>query len=181
MGGKPKFLVLSRIRNYVYDLLEIFGLDYKEQTNNEDVKPVIDTICQFREKVRSAAREKKFQEILGFCDEIRDKSLPKIGIIIEDTPEGTRWKKGSPEDIAKEIERKAREEQVHPLVRTHPDTGRKLLYIGTHVSHVVGMERAESAALRTRRFLFAVTSGADGVTAAPSSTARRSRSSVLVS
>ena len=35
----------------------------------------------------------------------------------------------------------------HPLVRTHPATGRKNLYIGRHVSHVVGMDEEESGAL----------------------------------
>src|SRR6266566_1967999 len=35
----------------------------------------------------------------------------------------------------------------HPLVRTHPDTGRKSLYIGNHSSHVLGLPEAEGAAL----------------------------------
>jgi taurine dioxygenase len=35
----------------------------------------------------------------------------------------------------------------HPVVRTHPGTGRKILYISRHVSHFVGMPRAESDAL----------------------------------
>jgi len=35
----------------------------------------------------------------------------------------------------------------HPLVRTHPETGAKALYLGNHTSHVVGMERAEGEAL----------------------------------
>jgi len=35
----------------------------------------------------------------------------------------------------------------HPLVRTHPDTGRKSLYIGNHSTHVLGLPEAESAAL----------------------------------
>ncbi len=35
----------------------------------------------------------------------------------------------------------------HPLVRTHPDTGARGLYIGNHASHVLGMERAEGEAL----------------------------------
>ncbi|TMH28392.1 MAG: TauD/TfdA family dioxygenase [Betaproteobacteria bacterium] len=35
----------------------------------------------------------------------------------------------------------------HPLVRTHPDTGRKLLYISRHVSHIAEMPRDESDAL----------------------------------
>jgi len=35
----------------------------------------------------------------------------------------------------------------HPMVRTHPRTGRKILYISRHVSHVDGMKRAISDAL----------------------------------
>lgn len=34
---------------------------------------------------------------------------------------------------------------VHPLVRTHPETGRKSLYIGNHVHWLEGMTEAESA------------------------------------
>ena len=35
----------------------------------------------------------------------------------------------------------------HPLVRTHPETGRKALYLGNHASHIRGMPEAEGAAL----------------------------------
>jgi alpha-ketoglutarate-dependent taurine dioxygenase len=35
----------------------------------------------------------------------------------------------------------------HPLVRTHPETGRKALYLGNHASHILGMPEAEGAAL----------------------------------
>jgi alpha-ketoglutarate-dependent taurine dioxygenase len=35
----------------------------------------------------------------------------------------------------------------HPLVRTHPDTGRKSLYIGNHSTHIPGLPKAEGAAL----------------------------------
>jgi alpha-ketoglutarate-dependent taurine dioxygenase len=35
----------------------------------------------------------------------------------------------------------------HPLVRTHPDTGRKALYLGNHSSHIRGLPEAEGAAL----------------------------------
>src|SRR5215472_83693 len=35
----------------------------------------------------------------------------------------------------------------HPLVRTHPDTGSKALYLGNHASHIQGMPEAEGASL----------------------------------
>lgn len=35
----------------------------------------------------------------------------------------------------------------HPLVRTHPDTGRRILYVSRHVSHIGGLPRDESDAL----------------------------------
>ena len=35
----------------------------------------------------------------------------------------------------------------HPLVRTHPDTGRKALYLGNHAWHIRGMPEAEGTAL----------------------------------
>lgn len=35
----------------------------------------------------------------------------------------------------------------HPLVRTHPDTGAKALYLGNHASHIRGMPESEGRAL----------------------------------
>jgi alpha-ketoglutarate-dependent taurine dioxygenase len=35
----------------------------------------------------------------------------------------------------------------HPLVRTHPDTGAKALYLGNHATHIIGMPESESAML----------------------------------
>ena len=43
-------------------------------------------------------------------------------------------------------------EAEHPLVRTHPETGRKSIYISSHTQHIVGMTEAESEPLL--RFLF---------------------------
>lgn len=49
-----------------------------------------------------------------------------------------------------EEETRERPPVVHPLVRTHPDTGEKALYLGNHASHVVGMPEAEGSALLDR-------------------------------
>jgi taurine dioxygenase len=38
----------------------------------------------------------------------------------------------------------------HPAARTHPDTGRKILYISRHVSHFAGIPRGESDELLER-------------------------------
>lgn len=35
----------------------------------------------------------------------------------------------------------------HPLVRTHPETGRKSLYLGNHSTHIAGLPEAGGAAL----------------------------------
>jgi alpha-ketoglutarate-dependent 2,4-dichlorophenoxyacetate dioxygenase len=35
----------------------------------------------------------------------------------------------------------------HPVIRAHPESGRKNLYIGRHASHIIGADEAESRAL----------------------------------
>jgi alpha-ketoglutarate-dependent 2,4-dichlorophenoxyacetate dioxygenase len=41
----------------------------------------------------------------------------------------------------------SRPEVAHPLVRTHPDTGRKSLCLGNHATHIAGLPGAEGRAL----------------------------------
>ncbi|MGE0259081.1 MAG: TauD/TfdA dioxygenase family protein [Alphaproteobacteria bacterium] len=43
----------------------------------------------------------------------------------------------------------------HPLVRTHPETGRKALYIGNHATGIAGMTPAEGTALLAELLLHA--------------------------
>lgn len=44
-------------------------------------------------------------------------------------------------------EREALPPVRHPVVRTHPATGRKNLYVGRHASHIIGMDEKEGRAL----------------------------------
>ena len=62
--------------------------------------------------------------------------------------EASRGKIGSRPATAEEA--LERPPVTHPLVRTHPDTGVKTLYLGLHTSHVVGMAEAEGRALLDR-------------------------------
>ena len=48
---------------------------------------------------------------------------------------------------ATEEQKRERPPVVHPVVRTHPVTGRKSLYLGMHVSHIEGIPIAEGKAL----------------------------------
>lgn len=49
-----------------------------------------------------------------------------------------------------EAERRKAPPVEHPLVRTHPETGRKSLYVGMYASHIVGMPETEGRALLKR-------------------------------
>jgi len=49
-----------------------------------------------------------------------------------------------------DAERHAAPPVTHPLVRTHPQTGEKSLFLGMYCSHVAGMPAAESRALLDR-------------------------------
>jgi len=48
---------------------------------------------------------------------------------------------------ATEEQKRERPPVVHPIVRTHPDTRARALYMGNHCSHIVGMDEAEGRAL----------------------------------
>ena len=56
---------------------------------------------------------------------------------------------------ATEEEKRDRPPVVHPVVRTHPDSGRKALYMGTHTSHIEGMPVDEGRALLAELLEFA--------------------------
>jgi len=67
------------------------------------------------------------------------------GLMVEHSWEANRITVG--ETPATEEQKRERPPVTHPLVRTHPDTGDKALYIGTHIAHIHGLPRDESKAL----------------------------------
>jgi len=52
--------------------------------------------------------------------------------------------------LASAEEAQERPPVTHPLVRTHPDTGERCLYLGLHAAHIVGLPELEGVALLER-------------------------------
>ncbi len=67
---------------------------------------------------------------------------------VEHSWEASRRNIGEPPPS--EQQKRERPPVTHPLVRTHPDTGTKSLYLGSHTSHVIGMPEREGRALLDR-------------------------------
>lgn len=67
-----------------------------------------------------------------------------------------RWGAGRhPSDDPPAAGGEAREPVDHPLVRTHPETGCKALYLGNHASHILDLPIAEGRALLDQLLLHA--------------------------
>lgn len=80
--------VLERCLSLLKDLMAVFGIDLI--LDNDLLDEEIDTLIQEREAAR---KEKNFDR----ADEIRDQ-LRDENIILEDTPQGIRWRRGNKND-----------------------------------------------------------------------------------
>jgi len=79
-------------------------------------------------------------------DDLDEAMKAKIdGLQAEHSWKRSREKVGERPATAEEIA--AAPPVQHPIARTHPVTGRKCIYIGSHTSHIVGMDEAEGVAL----------------------------------
>uniref|UniRef100_A0A8C2EJJ7 Cysteine--tRNA ligase, cytoplasmic n=1 Tax=Cyprinus carpio TaxID=7962 RepID=A0A8C2EJJ7_CYPCA len=93
----PNRMLLQGIALYLTNMLKTFGaLEGAEPIGfpvggsgqNADlentVMPYLSVLSDFREDVRRIAREKKVTELLRLCDELRDDTLPELGVRLED-------------------------------------------------------------------------------------------------
>ncbi|XP_015769615.1 PREDICTED: cysteine--tRNA ligase, cytoplasmic-like [Acropora digitifera] len=97
----PNHQALEMIAKYLTHMLKIFGTIDEEQAigfpvagksaaeNHEDVAmPYVQLLADFRDDVRSIAREEKVSRILQACDRLRDDNLPELGVKLEDVEGG---------------------------------------------------------------------------------------------
>ena len=76
--------VVQNTTQYVRRILNIFGLELDKKPVKSNMSALLDELCNFRDKVRGFAFERKQYDLLAVTDEVRDKSMPGIGIAIED-------------------------------------------------------------------------------------------------
>lgn len=100
-------LLLRNIAMYITRLLDIFGLNSTSTSVDQDIgftrtveqgatsvnvediaMPYVEAFAQFRDAVRNIAIAAKNKDILIKCDEVRNETLPELGVRLEDQPGG---------------------------------------------------------------------------------------------
>jgi len=115
--------LLKTIALYIQSLFRIFGLltqvedigfGSKPGTDNrnteEIVMPIVTALAEFRDEIRTVARNSKDVEVLKICDRLRDDVLPNLGVRLEDRAIGepSAVKLADREVLLKEREEKKR-------------------------------------------------------------------------
>lgn len=100
-GTSLKIFLIFNIGQYIAFLTKCLGLIYKTEfieyfiMSSDDsskeaiVSPYVDVIAKFRDSIKTIASvDKDFIKILKQCDELRDETLPTLGVKIEDRGKG---------------------------------------------------------------------------------------------
>lgn len=96
----PNTYLVKSIRDYLTNLLTIFGLVFDQNTQNAMVPLVLDATTEFRDCIRRLLKDPHLKdakalrgELFKLSDHYRDVILPSIGIHLDDTPTGKGvWK-----------------------------------------------------------------------------------------
>jgi alpha-ketoglutarate-dependent 2,4-dichlorophenoxyacetate dioxygenase len=98
--------------------------------------------------------ETYFADARAAYDALPEAMKAKIeGLVAEHSIWHSRGQRGG--SVPSEEERAARPPAQHPLVRRHPGSGRKTLFIASHASHIVGWPREAGRALLDELMAFA--------------------------
>lgn len=87
-------LVAADLLSTLTSLLDTVGLDYQhneqqgEQSRRQhDPLQIANALADFRGKVKQNAQRTKSAELFKLCDEVRDVTLPPLGVVIKDLPD----------------------------------------------------------------------------------------------
>lgn len=122
-----KFIIGYSFGKYVSYILKCFGLVYdtafiesftfKENSSSSEekiVKPFLDVLVQYRDKIRSLAQNKDFKGIFDESDFLRDEILPTLGVRLKDrVKQDAIWTLEDKDELQKELqlEKKLKQEQ----------------------------------------------------------------------
>jgi len=107
--------------------------------------PSLMTVLHARE-LPPAGGDTQFANMAMAYDALPEATKQRLaGLRVTHSWAASRRRAGAPPPS--QIEMTERPPVDHPLVRTHPETGAKTLYIGNHASHIVGMPEAEGEAV----------------------------------
>uniref|UniRef100_A0A6M2DE76 Cysteine--tRNA ligase, cytoplasmic n=1 Tax=Xenopsylla cheopis TaxID=163159 RepID=A0A6M2DE76_XENCH len=113
-------MLLRRIAEYVTDIFHIFGaikgprggIGFPLSASGVDLEstimPYLTALAEFRDNVRDEAKSLKAIKLLQLCDQLRDATLPELGVRLED-------REGAPSAVkvvGKDVLMKEREEKL---------------------------------------------------------------------
>jgi taurine dioxygenase len=109
------------------------------------VRPALATLL-YGIEVPKVGGDTLFANMYAACDALPDATKTRIARLraVHDL-DASRQRAGAPPMTEKQ--RREAPPVEHPLVRTHPEIGRKCLYISHHAMRIVGMDEAEGAVL----------------------------------
>uniref|UniRef100_A0A7S2Z9D4 tRNA synthetases class I catalytic domain-containing protein n=1 Tax=Rhodosorus marinus TaxID=101924 RepID=A0A7S2Z9D4_9RHOD len=130
-------LVLA-IARYIGQILKVFGVgssddefgfgsDGGEGRGVEEIlTPHLDAFVQFRDEIRLLAKEKaEPKAFLSSCDNLRDVTMPKLGVVIGDSDASGTWKLYDQKELELMMERerqeKARKEEEKRKIQEEAD------------------------------------------------------------
>lgn len=123
-------ILLESVGRYITRIFTVFGLTPTAdvayggeggdaaagQSREETVAPVLDVFVEFRDQIRSIARtggDNALKELLKLCDDVRDETLPPLGIRLEDggKDKSSVWKLEDAKTLMLELTRKKEAEE----------------------------------------------------------------------
>lgn len=95
--GKVPMEPIGSVSRLVVETLTLFGISSAAQVrpSSDHSAEIVKELVKFRSAVREAAKKSLKEksgwgaDLLGVCDDVRDRVLPELGIYLEDRPSGS--------------------------------------------------------------------------------------------